>query len=122
MEDSELLEACLEWSKKGPQTDFNNDVPVLADYSYSQCVELLQQQGSRLSSAQASGGIGAMIAKAPNNIKVPDFLKSESFVVIAIFILAPVLIIGYYTKWTYKWQALPAPPPPPPPPPKDAAK
>ena len=116
MADFELLQACHEWTQAGPESNFNEEVPILRDTTYSECQEMLRLRGLQSSAQPAAGGVGTMIAKAPNNIKVPNFLKSESFVVISIFILAPLLIIGFYTRWTFKWQPLP------PPSPKDKAK
>jgi hypothetical protein len=101
-EASELLEACQSWMGQNFVAGFESEHPVLeaAGITAQQCQQLLGA-----TAGQSRETLNQAIARAPDRLKVPNFLKSESLWFVAFALFAPLLIIGYYTGWTYKWKS-----------------
>jgi hypothetical protein len=102
-ETSELLEACQTWMTQGYAAGFESEHPVLtaANLTPTQCQQILAQAAA----GQQGATLGQAAARAPSQLRVPNFLKSESLWFVVFAILAPLLIIGFYTDWSYQWQS-----------------
>ena len=100
----EELEACKTWVQKGPDSNYNENTDILDDFSYEQCDEIVkgQKPGAAPPSAPVHT-VSSVVAAAPSRLHIPNLFKSEFFIVVSLSILLPLLVIGFYTGWKYKW-------------------
>lgn len=104
MASPELLEACKTWVEKGPDTGYDDDIDVLQGVSFEKCSELVKEK--KLGAAPPSAPVhtvSSVAAAAPSRLHIPNLFKSEFFIVVSLSILLPLLVIGFYTGWKYKW-------------------
>lgn len=93
-----LVEPCQQWINAGGQTDVffpGRDIIVDSDLDLDDCKKLIEQVRGR--------GVGAAVASWYDPVRIPNLLKSETLWVVVLSVVVPLLVIGFYTDWSYKW-------------------
>lgn len=93
-----LVDPCQQWINAGGRDDVffsGRDIIADSELNIDDCRELIQRV--------RGGGIGATVASSYDAIRVPNLLKSETLWVVVLSVIVPLLVIGVYTDWSYKW-------------------
>lgn len=112
--EGKLYEACKAWVEKGRVADGDDIDEILAGVSYDKCAALVESQnpGAATQPSAPVHTISSVAAAAPSRIHIPNLFKSEFFIVASLSILLPLLVIGFYTGWKYRWPENKKKPPP----------
>ena len=100
--DQEVLEACEQWLKSG-DPEYNQQNPVLGAYSYADCNQYVKE--SHPSLQQVSSSKSQTSISTTSSVRIPNMFKNEAFMVISLCLVLPLLFVGFYTRWTFKWQS-----------------
>lgn len=93
-----LVEPCQQWINAGGRDDVfftGRDLIRNSEVTIDDCKQIIEIARGR--------GIGASVASSYQAIRVPNLMKGETFWVVALSIIVPLLVIGFYTDWSYKW-------------------